>query len=376
MRPVPKVLGLTLVAAQQTLNTNGFELGRVDPLDADPALRVRFQNPAPGRQWRRGTPVDLALGASSTRPTQAITPGPDEGAPAPAPSPAARAALAAPLAFSDARGRVLLETRIGQPRVMLAQDGSEPAWLPDGRLAFLAIQDADHTSVVSKRPASGTPATPLTDVGPYHRPAFSPQGDVLLVVSAVNGEGSGAGALCFQPVPSHGAVPDCQQIDPEWEYGRPAWAPDGKAILALARRPGAPTYTRIVIFRRIAADGARSDAWQQAADPLLESAQIAFVAWSTTGIAVLQAASQSTAPHLTLFGPHPTTTLGTPRQHPTVTGCQLAWDPEGRLAIAERGCGAQDVDGPIRLFDPSRPDGPTVQLATAGANPAWGPPVP
>ena len=372
-RDVPKVVGLRLPAAQRALNQRGFELGRVEPFDADPHLRVRFQSPAPGRRWRIGTPVDLALGADATRPKRAITAGPDEGtqpkhdgAESPDPS---EVALSAPIAFGDSRGRVLVARRAGSGRPVVSRNAGQPTWHPDGRLAYLTGPDPAHVAVVLTSLDGHDAPSVITDQGPYHRPAFSPDGHVLVVVRAEDERG--AGVLCFEAVPDGGPVPDCQSPDPEWQFGRPAWSPRGDQILALARRRGSSVYTRIVVFETTSEHAAAAESWTAVDLPLRERPYIQFAAWSADGIAVLEGPSPGTAAQLDVFSPDIEAGLTRARDVPTITGCQLAWAPDGRIAVAERGCLAQDLDGPIRLIDPADPSTPPIELTRGGVDPAW-----
>ena len=111
-------------------------------------------------------------------------------------------------------------TRLTSPKLRL----ETPTPIDDG---FAAVQVDDGGRTLVRGLRDGKTITPLAE-GDFHRPAFSPARGLLAAIDA-GGRGD-AGRLCALDPQD----PDAPTCAPGRRVGRPAWAPNGRSLLALA----------------------------------------------------------------------------------------------------------------------------------------------
>jgi hypothetical protein len=208
--------------------------------------------------------------------------------------------------------------------------------------------------------ADGTTVEPLAE-GNYHRPVYSSDRGLLAFIDRTGKGPADAGRVCVLD-PQDPTAPTCAKPR-GLRLGRPAWAPDGRSVLALAT-PGGGTYTRLVSY---AATGGDATAWK-APKTAYQAGSIRSAAWvGNQRVAVLVADHAGAPAHLRLLTRRPDGALVALKDFPGLTGHELA--ATGRHVALRSGKNATG-DGAITLLDVSRAQ-PRVGRLPSGVNPAW-----
>jgi hypothetical protein len=396
---VPQVSGGTLGAAAHALAAE--RLGNnPQPANAGDDWVVIRQDPAPGTTPVVGTKVTLAVES----PTPAATPTPTAtptttatatptptpttvktaartspatvksalakttaGAPEKKPDPTAKAAAVPPLpkdlVFAGATsGRLYRWARAEKKAASLTATDyrlETPTKTDDG---YVAVQVRDAGRRLVWIAADGKTVDPIADGG-YYRPAYSP-GRGLLAVIAADGQGDApdAGTLCVMDPHDTGA-PVCAPAPADGRrVGRPAWAPNGRAVLALAAGPDGD-YNQLLSF---APNGDDPAEWGAPAS-VYRAASIQSAVWvGNDRIAVLLAVRPGGPTHLRLLARRPNGSFKQAKDFPALTGSELA--VTGHYLALQRGNGA--TGGAIDLLDANRAH-PWLRRLTTGLNPVW-----
>lgn len=366
---VPPVSGLTLAKAADALTAAHLSY-EPQPSSAGNDWVVIRQQPTPGTKVDMGTPVELAVKAPAPKATPTPTPTPT-ATPTPAPTPAAAApagagagaggaaakprtaTVAAPaplpanLVFASAAGRLYQLPR-GATKAAPLTDAAHrletPAKTDDGFVAVQAGADGRQLVHVS---ADGRAVDTLA-AGDYYRPVYSSRRGLVATISS--------GKLCVLD-PQDVRTLSCAAA----AAGRPAWSPDGRALLALAG-PDA-TYDQLLTF---AAGGDDATRWA-APTAVYSAASIQSAVWTANSrIAVLASDTPSAPAHLRLLA----RTHGAYKvikDFPELTGFELA--ASGHFLALRRGS-RDTADGPIVLLDLKRAK-PRRRTLASGTNPAW-----
>lgn len=209
MEEIPKVIGLTIAAAEDKLTENSFSIGLTEP-SLDPDLVVKSQVPKAGLQRASGTPVNLFLGEPPPPPLTAAEKKKKKEAEAAKKEKAAAAAK-----------KKKEKTKV--PKLAgLTRDDSTAALAKAG-LQLGAVQQSISTmargTVVASRPKAGTEVKrgryiSLRISAGFPRLAFG-DGRRVLTVGGAQGD---------DPHLVAGAVPSRQ----------PAWSADGRRIAYVA----------------------------------------------------------------------------------------------------------------------------------------------
>jgi beta-lactam-binding protein with PASTA domain len=439
---VPKITGLTLPEADELLRERGFQIGSAHPkAPSDLDDVIDGQAPAAGAPAHEGSGIDVFFSPVDTGPRQPVVP-PRGDLKVPDLSKAVgQSALVAAatdadltpnpiLRFdADVRSGHLIEQRpaagtktrkgatvtlvisAGYPRIafdasgdvfvagaahgdglkgvaVTRDDESQPSWSPDGRLLAYRRGTFERGEIWVLDPANPHSAAPLTHDGiDARRPAFSPDGKVVAFVRGAVHTADPSDweddDLCFVSVAKPGPT-SCIR-DPDTTLSRPSWAPDGRAILVVAKAKADPRHTDLLEYASATASSGDEADWSsrgfvtralhtpRAGDAVREAAwspdggRIAFTANWDRGIPVLfLVATKGERPD-----PDPKSVVRLGR----VRGCELAWRSDGReLAVVQRD-GQCAGPGIVARLDPDRP--PDLTLLTDAAlganNPAWSP---
>jgi len=374
---VPPVNGRTLAEAAAALTAAHFGYSP-QPASAGNDWVVIRQDPTPGTKLDPGTQVTLAVeqrkpaATPTAKPTTTATPTPTPKASGAKPAAAAAAGGGAPkaakpkatptpvpprpadLVFAGATSGQLYRwttqdakaTRLTSPQYWL----ETPTATDDG---YVAVQDAAGARRLVRISADGQSVAPIAD-GDYHRPTYSSNRGLLAVIA---GDGpSDAGRLCAID-PQNPATAACASAGGR-RVGRPAWAPNGRSVLALAAGPHG-RYDELVTFT---ANGGNAKQWK--AKTSFRAPGIQSAAWvGNDRVAVLAGAPA----HLRLLARRPNGSFSPIKDFPALTGFELA--ATGHYLALRRENDANG-DGAMVLLDVNRPQ-PRIRNLTSGVNPAW-----
>jgi hypothetical protein len=359
---VPRLRGRSVAEARGVLEKRGFQLGRVDPIEAADEWRVVGQEPRRNEVANVGTPVDLkAEPRPAERPEPKGNSGGAGGRGGGAPGGGAGATLPADLAFSSGGQVFVRPAQAKEPNALNSSDRPlfDPTWAPDGTLIALELR-GDNRRLVTLDPAKPAVVRPLTGPARYHRPAVSPDGATLAVIVA--SDEAGAGALCGIALPVQSAETCSPPPEAGWTVGRPAWSPDGDDVAVLAHEQGPGHYTAVVIYHVTGADPGE---WEPQGSRY-EAASLEAVTWLDDERLAVTAAPDADANALPMLLTYEAGALAEDRSLGTTAGCDLAGFG-GMLAMSTGNC---DADGPVVLFDVDD-DTPPSTIVDQGSDPAW-----
>lgn len=365
---VPDVNGLTVAAAAERLK--GARLGNdPQPAAAGNDWVVIRQDPAPGAKHEVGGKVTLAVeepASTAAAPAAIPTPEPSPVVPPEIPADAAPSGAPAPSAAAPA-------TPAATPKPVSAKASSKPAKLPadlvfagatsgqlyrwDGTKAarltapkhwfetpakledgYAAVQVTDGARRLVRLSEDGKTIAPIAD-GDFYRPAYSSVRGLLAVTD-------GLGRLCVVD-PTEEAAPTCTRSG---RVSSPAWAPDGRSVLALSGG-------RLVQF---AARGGDASSWRTP-KTVYRAKLLRSVAWLDDDRVAVLAADKRGAAHVRVLE-----RFKRAEDHLSHTGVELAASGDG-LALRR---GAAADDGPMVLLDLGSGK-PRVRTLPRGVNPAW-----
>ncbi|MDA0181535.1 hypothetical protein OJ997_14615, partial [Solirubrobacter phytolaccae] len=233
-----------------------------------------------------------------------------------------------------------------------------PTTTDDG---FAAVHVADDARRLVRISADGTAVEPLAE-GDFHRPVFSPDRGLLAVIAREPKGPSDAGLLCVLDPQDPATAPTCAKPR-GLRVGRPAWAPNGRSVLALAST-GDSAYTRLVTY---AAKGGDATAWP-APRTAYRAGSIRSAAWlSNQRVAVLVADHVGAPAHLRVLTRNADGTFSAVKDFPALTGHELA--ATGRHVALRSGQRATG-DGAITLLDVDAAQ-PRIRRLPSGVNPTW-----
>lgn len=420
---VPNVLNQLEPNAMAQMAAAGFQISDVVGGGSKPEVtRVVKQDPPPNAQRQQGTPVTLTVkapkaGGASKGPKQGVVPAALAGLTAGAAVAALESHGLKPVTVSEisptvASGKVIgtsakagsaptnatvtLYVSAGYPDIAYSHagtiviasgsDGAEitrlpvvtgaqnrdPSWGPDGR--WLAFRHGDDTqSQIWQADIPGlSHVTPLTEAGHLDGdPAVSPDGRVVAFVRDKS-------MLCFVRASANAAPGSC--LDAGTTIGRPAWAPSGAALLALAAynlqveveqfTTGQPSSPRASDWHKgmLVTDGLH------AGRPKDIVASVALAPAGPPRIALTANWGNAVDQYTARVGPADAEGNPAGKLQGSVPGCEVAWRSDGQeLAVANlSSCTTSGAEGQIFLVNPAT--GQSRQLSGVfGASPAFQP---
>ncbi len=327
-------MGATQRRAVAILKDRGLQVGRLLSEPPTPTARIAFQAPEAGVLARAGDPVDIDFRPrlGRRRPpwpacaTAAAAELAEEGVPsvteyrlsADVPAgelieqiPAAGAEVPEggavtlvvsagnPLiAFDDGKDVLTMGATAGAPLAQAAASGdveTQPSWNADGSLlAYRRTTAGTANPLLPSSPAriwvaspADQMADPITDAGfDDRRPAFAPEGGVVAFVSN-RPDGGRDFDLCFQRLDAADLTPSCVR-SPNLSVSRPAWSPDGKAILVDSERLGGDrSELAMYVSRRAGSDRPADWSLRAAIPPAAHASrpgdQVRTVSWAPDG---------------------------------------------------------------------------------------------
>jgi hypothetical protein len=388
VRTVPSVVGLSPQDADRTLRELGLVLGTVQPQPAELDAKIAVQLPDAGVRAKQGTAVNVSL-APGAKPGKSVPESKEkpQGAAAATGAGGAPSGLApsaarnSRLAFDDGQNVSVWDPAAGQVTPLTttgtaARPVVEPAWSADGaQLAYMHVGGGGRGRIfVADLNAGESSARPVDGgEGDHHRPSISPSGELLAYISE---DSTSGGRVCLQPHDGRTHPPSCLRPG-DWRFhGRPAWSPDGNSMLVMATARGNAALSGLFQYVTQVPGSARARDWHApGADLVLPIAHPNSVAWSPDGKQVaVMASPDGTRFHLFLVSAQPAGLTGTQRPVADVSGCEAAWRPDGKLAVSVYDC-SQPVAaaGQVVLLDPARPSSFTQLSGVHGRNPAWQP---
>jgi beta-lactam-binding protein with PASTA domain len=212
-------------------------------------------------------------------------------------------------------------------------------------------------------------ARPLTNAGFLdQRPAISPDGKVVAFVRAAltsPGVPSTDFDLCFARTDRTNQRPSCI-VDPTTSVDRPAWSPDGRAIVVTTGL--ANNVTELQLYTSTVPNSGSQSMWQnqgvktQSMHPARAGSQVASSAFSPDGTELAFTANWRGRAFILWLAPYQNGQLGRARPVPRLQACELAWRSDGReLVVSQRGT---NCDGPGQVVRVA-PTGVGSQTLTA-----------
>lgn len=346
---VPKVTGLSVPEAREKLREAGLRPKQsrlpAPEAEASEAGGVVSQSPPPGTQIADGGDVTISfyggqgVGTVAPEVTAAQVAPADQQAPVIAYTRANRVYVQFPGESESAVGGTVGEI------------SGDPAWDPrTGELAYVRrAASSSAAEVVAVDPhAPGTPRSLIQGDGSYVSPAFAPDGTRFAVI-AEDGTGYG-GSLCVVVPPA--LAPRCQH-DPDWRYGRPAYAADG-ALYALRRSTATTREGGWDELVRVNADLVPEG------EPLVRGDLRAVAAGRDGSFAVLSRRAGEAGYHAEVLSP---AGAAMAVQAADTSACDVAWSG-GALIVSTGACdtGSEQI---LRL-DPANLDASATKLLDGG----------
>lgn len=348
---VPVVAGLAAAAAAAKLRALGFDVQTVGAFSTEKAGTIVGQDPPVGTPLAPGTPIQISVSV---------------GYPL--------------LAFDDGKDVKVMGGADGnkvKPLAATPDAEDEPTWQPGGTLlAYRRGPDSTSGAIGildTKNPA--TSARKLTAGPNDRRPAFARNGKVLAFIRGPAPGTAGVNQLCFLALKTAAKV-SCVST-PSVDIDRPAWSPDGRAILAVSTTAADQTKSQLFLFTTTKPFSPNASAWsaQGAVGPA--TGVVLFAAFSPDGTQVAAAANwgaKDPSVFSVFLAPWGSSGLGGPKPvKPTVRACDVAWRPDGKeIAVTQLdNCGLKNGD--IVRFDPAKPSAQTTVRTGVGSDPAWQP---
>ena len=253
------------------------------------------------------------------------------------------------IVFSDGRHILLMNGGTGKVSGAIAKSSDaedEPTWQPNGSLiAYRRGADQDHGAIWMVDMSKGATTAHRMTAGPDdRRPAFSPDGKVDRVHPPHHRHaGKTDGDLCFVRTSSTLRQGSCIK-DPAFNVDRPAWSPDGRAILVVATDPKDANQTELGEYTSAKPFSSSPADWQwqglitdkmhgkKAGEGVLYAAfspdgtQVAIVAnWAGTNLSLFRVFTAGWS----------NGQMGTPKGvTPSIRACEVAWRSDsGELAV-------------------------------------------
>ncbi|MGN6378316.1 MAG: PASTA domain-containing protein [Gaiellales bacterium] len=278
-----------------------------------------------------------------------------------------------PLLAYDSGGVLSTQPALGgtpKPLAPGVAQATEPAWSGDGRkVAFIAGPSPD-TNLYWVGLSSRNSPTQIAGASQVHRPAFAPDPKSSVIAYASYATGS-TGELCFVDVSltTASSSPSCVFMS-SWMIDRPAWAPDGMAILAISGG------TLVEYTSTIPSSGNQAS-WHPVTAGV-QQPQAGNAVWSVAWGPLGPAAVVGGAVYLGKTSGDVITSWS-PVSLPTSTpACTVAWRSDGQLVVSLVPTGVTPSSacttspGGFELVEPSVSP-PAVQTLTTTANGASNP---
>jgi beta-lactam-binding protein with PASTA domain len=353
----PTVAGLSAAAAMAAVAKAGAKTTIVQQFDVAKPGTVIGQIPPQGTPIKPGQTVELVVSAGYPE-----------------------------IVYSDGKHILTMNGGTGKGQQVIAKGSGvedEPTWQPKGSLiAFRRGPDQDHGAIWMVDTSKGASSGHRMTAGPDdRRPAFSPDGKVIAFIRRTPTSSGGVdGDLCFVRTTSTLHQGSCIK-DPAFNVDRPAWSPDGRAILVVVTDPTDQNQTELGEYTSATPFSSSPVDWQwqglitdkmhgkKPGEGVLYAAfapdgkQVAIVAnWGATDLSLFRIFTAGWS----------NGQLGIPKGvTPSIRACEVAWRSDsGELAVTAADDCSSGVGALVRvkLSDP----GTVTTLRAAGAqNPDW-----
>jgi beta-lactam-binding protein with PASTA domain len=351
---VPPVAGVAAAAAAAALAKLGVVVSEVRRFDRAPPGTVIGQIPPKGSKLQAGQQVQLIVSAGYPE-----------------------------IAYSDGKDLRVIGGFDGKSVKTLAATPDledEPSWQPNGTLvAYRRGPSSDFDKgriwlVDSSRPAS---ARPLTAGPDDRRPAFSPDGRIVAFSRRESGSDRD---LCFVNVRTGPASTTCIS-DPNVSVDRPAWAPDGSAILAIAIDPKDANQIELIEYRSARPSSMRPSDWVSqglVTDSMhgkRRGEAVIFAAWAPDGKRAALVSNWGSADptffHVLLAATNSDVIQPPKPVVPQIRACTVSWRSDsGELAVTRADDCSRGVGAIVRA-DPRRSASQVPLRQFGSRDPAW-----
>jgi len=412
LKLVPDVTGLSLADADAALKKAGFQVGQQTPAPSDPAQKVEKQVPEGNKKAKEGSPIDLFFATANTTsttttttPTTSTAPttssggsggnggGVPGGTGGTSPSASDQAVAKLGIVFDNGSDILVTGAKNGKPvKKLVGTPDLElmPAVSPTGGAIAYArgpkSDNGDKTQIWIVDPKKPQFAHPLTNAGFADRhPVFSPNGKIVAFarIRNITVPGKVDGDLCFVPVTANAAVPSCI-VDPKLNVSRPAWSPDGQAILVTAAPVVGARQTDLLEYTSNQPSSGNAKSWNSLG--LVTASmhgkrvgeQVWIAAWAPDGKQVAFGATWgSTTFHLVLVAAAQDVLAKKFTSLPKVAACEVTYLTQTELAIVQRDgdCGKPRLLARVDLAIPDRLV-PLSKLSVGAEFPALSPTPP
>jgi Tol biopolymer transport system component len=168
-------------------------------------------------------------------------------------------------------------------------------------------------------------------------------------------------------------------VDPDHNVSRPAWAPDGQAILVVSNDTVDQQQVELLEYTSAKPSSGKPPDWNDqglVTDGMhgkKPGDEVVAAAWSPDGTQVAVTANWRTGVAQLYLVQSQQDQLGKAKSVPGVRGCEVSWRSDGaELALTQRDA-LCDQPGVIVRIDPATPK-EAVTLTKLGAeNPTWSP---
>jgi Tol biopolymer transport system component len=272
--------------------------------------------------------------------------------------------------------------KLGKPIAASDELEDEPTVSPDGKkIAYERGPAGAKTQIyVTDLANAQFPTKKVTNPGfRDHRPAFSPNGKVIAFIRDFTATDH---RLCFIPADATGDVPRCLQGG-SLSVDRPAWSPDGHAIVVRSGDPNNKQQAELGLFVSPKANSVDANDWtasglitdkMHSADKPGES--VNFAAFSPDGKQLAFSANFKTGGYHLFIAPVGEGYKVDPakaRAFIRVNACEVSWWPSGLLALGQRDLQTCSQAGQIVRADAKDPENskPLTKIGSGAENPVW-----
>ena len=206
--------------------------------------------------------------------------------------------------------------------------------------------------IVSGTAKTDKPRTLYAGPDTLEHPAFAPNGSTVAVIRRLEGDGD----VCFGTVGPDPFDPLCLPDD-HWDLdGRISWRPDGRAVLVPGHLADNPAIFGVRIYETGVPNTTSPELWRGSTATNVKTAGkgVLTAAFSANGEKVAAVSNLKTDRFEVYIGDAGDLELEDAKSS-DVPGCDVAWGPNGEVAVLQSGSACTATSGTVKRFPADKP---------------------